>query len=76
MIAIIHDMDFVAECFERVIVMAHGKVLADGTKEEVFARKEVLEQARIDQPYLTKLCSMLGYEKLYFSLKEEEGAEA
>ena len=74
-IAILHDMDFVAECFERVIVMAHGKVLADGTKEEVFARKEVLEQARIDQPYLTKLCSMLGYEKLYFSLKEE-GAEA
>ena len=74
-IAILHDMDFVAECFERVIVMAHGKVLADGTKEEVFARKEVLEQARIDQPYLTKLCSMLGYEKLYFSLKEEEGAE-
>ncbi len=75
-IAILHDMDFVAECFERVIVMAHGKVLADGRKEEVFARKEVLEQARIDQPYLTKLCSMLGYEKLYFSLKEEEGAEA
>ena len=56
--------------------MAHGKVLADGTREEVFARKEVLEQARIDQPYLTKLCGMLGYEKLYFSLKEEEGAEA
>lgn len=75
-IAILHDMDFVAECFERVIVMAHGKVLADGTREEVFARKEVLEQARIDQPYLTKLCGMLGYEKLYFSLKEKEGAEA
>ena len=37
-IAILHDMDFVAECFERVIVMAHGKVLADGRKEEVFAR--------------------------------------
>ena len=27
-IAILHDMDFVAESFERVIVMAHGKVLA------------------------------------------------
>lgn len=69
-IAILHDMDFVAESFERVIVMAHGKVLADGTKEEVFAQKEVLEQARIDQPYLTKLCQQLGYEKLYFTLKE------
>ncbi len=69
-IAILHDMDFVAESFERVIVMAHGKVLADGTKEEVFAQKDVLEQARIDQPYLTKLCQQLEYKKLYFSLKD------
>ena len=50
--------------------MAHGKVLADGTKEEVFAQKEVLEEARIDQPYLTKLCQKLGYEKLYFTLNK------
>ena len=68
-IAILHDMDFVAESFERVIVMAHGKVLADGTKEEVFAQKEILAQARIDQPCLTKLCQQLGYKKLYFSLE-------
>ena len=67
-IAILHDMDFVAESFERVIVMAHGKVLADGTKEEVFAQKDILRQARIDQPYLTKLCQQLGYKNLYFSL--------
>ena len=72
-IAILHDMDFVAESFERVIVMAHGKVLADGTKEEVFAQKDVLEQARIDQPYLTKLCQQLGYKKYfgYFIIKKE-----
>ena len=69
-IAILHDMDFVAESFERVIVMAHGKVLADGTKEEVFAQKDILEQARIAQPYLTKLCQQLGYEKLYFTLEK------
>ena len=68
-IAILHDMDFVAESFERVIVMAHGKVLADGTKEEVFAQKDILEQARLDQPYLTKLCQRLGYKKFYFSLE-------
>ena len=71
-IAILHDMDFVAESFERVIVMAHGKVLADGTKEEVFAQKDILEQAKLDQPYLTKLCQRLGYKKLYFSLELEK----
>ena len=32
-IAILHDMDFVAENFERVIIMAHGQVLADGTRK-------------------------------------------
>ena len=58
-----------AESFERVIVMAHGKVLADGTKEEVFAQKDILEQARLDQPYLTNLCQRLGYKKFYFSLE-------
>lgn len=65
-LAILHDMDFVAENFERVIVMAHGGVLADGTREEVFAQEEVLKKARIEQPYMTRLCSLLGYEKLYF----------
>ena len=75
-LAILHDMDFVAESFERVIVMAHGEVLADGTREEVFAQKEVLEKARIEQPYLTRLCRMLGYERLYFSLKEGGQEEA
>lgn len=58
-LAILHDMDFVAESFERVIVMAHGEVLADGTREEVFAQKEVLEKARIEQPYLTRLLSLI-----------------
>lgn len=66
LLTILHDMDFVAENFERVIVMAHGQVLADGTREEVFAQEEVLKKARIEQPYMTRLCSLLGYKKLYF----------
>lgn len=43
-IAILHDMDFVAESFQRVIAMAHGKVIADGTPQEVFSRHDVLEK--------------------------------
>ena len=71
-VAILHDMDFVSEYFRRVIVMARGQVLADGTREAVFSRKEVLEKARIEEPSLMKLCKMLGYEKAYFQLKEGE----
>lgn len=54
-IAILHDMDFVAENFERVIVMAYGTILADGTSEEVFAQDGVLKEARLEKPYMTQL---------------------
>lgn len=54
-VAILHDMDFVAENFERVIVMAHGTILADGTAEEVFAGDAVLKEARLQKPYMTQL---------------------
>lgn len=61
-IAILHDMDFVAECFTRVIVMAHGSVLADGTPKEVFDREQILEEARIERPYAAAMCNALGIE--------------
>ena len=48
-IAILHDMDFVAEKFERVIVMAHGTILADGTSEEIFAQDADTERSQITE---------------------------
>jgi energy-coupling factor transport system ATP-binding protein len=38
-IAISHDMRFVAESFERVVVMREGRVILDGTPAEVFAER-------------------------------------
>ena len=69
-IAILHDMDFVAENFERVIIMAHGQVLADGTAKEVFAQEEALKRARLQKPYVMQLCEALGYEKSYLTVEE------
>ena len=68
-IAILHDMDFVAENFERVIIMAHGRVLADGTAKEVFAQEEALKKARLQKPYVMQLCEALGYEKSYLTVE-------
>ena len=34
----LHDMDFVAEYFERVVIMAKGKILTDGTQMKHFHR--------------------------------------
>ena len=39
LIAISHDMRFVAETFERVVVMRDGRVILDGSPAEVFAQR-------------------------------------
>lgn len=59
-LAILHDMDFVAECFSRVIVMAQGRIVAQGTPRTVFADTDALDQARLDPPHITRLCRELG----------------
>ena len=69
-IAILHDMDFVAENFERVIIMVHGQVREDGTAKEVFAQEEALKKARLQKPYVMQLCEALGYEKSYLTVEE------
>ena len=69
-LAILHDMDFVAEYFERVIIMAHGKVLSDGPGEEVFYEKESLSKARLEQPHTTGLCQLLGYEGAFMTAED------
>lgn len=58
-IAILHDMDFVSENFERVLVMAHGKVLADGSADDVFEKEDVLKEARLQKPYIYQLFDVL-----------------
>lgn len=69
-LAILHDMDFVAEYFDRVIIMAHGKVLADGPGEKVFYEKESLLKARLEQPHTARLCGLLGYEGAFLTAED------
>ena len=69
-IAILHDMDFVAEVFDRVIVMANGKVLKDGSPREVFADEAVLAEAYLEQPAVTRLGHALGYKEVFLKVEE------
>ncbi|MFL0248970.1 energy-coupling factor ABC transporter ATP-binding protein [Clostridium neuense] len=69
-ITIIHDMDFVAENFERTVVFAEGKVLLDGTTREVFSNKEVLEKAYLELPHVTELCNKMGFKETFLSIEE------
>lgn len=61
-IGISHDMRFVAETFERVVVMRAGRVVLDGAPAEVFAEPAwpTLASTFIDPPLPARLGARLG----------------
>lgn len=61
-ITISHDMEFVAENFKKVIVMAKKKIVRSGTPKEIFWDYESLEKAMLKQPYVSRVCKSLGIE--------------
>ena len=69
-ITITHDMEFVAKNFNRVIVMAHKNIIADGTAEEIFSNDAILAEARIRRPQLAELTKRLGLARQYFDAEE------
>lgn len=62
-ITISHDMDFVAELFERVLVLQKGKIALDGSPEEVFRENELLKSNDLISPQITRLGERLGLER-------------
>ncbi len=42
-----HDMQLVCQWADRIIVLSGGKVVADGTRDEVFSQREVVDQVGI-----------------------------
>lgn len=61
-IAISHDMRFVAESFERVVVMGAGRVMLDGPPAEVFAEAAwpVLRSTYLEPPHAAVVGARLG----------------
>jgi len=58
-VMISHDMDYVAENSDRIVVMSQGEVIADGTPKEIFLNTPVLERAMIAPPQITSLDLLL-----------------
>lgn len=67
---IIHDMDFVAENFERTIVFNQGKVLLDGDTRKVFSQQDILEAAKVEAPAITQLAEKLGLQHTILTIEE------
>ena len=67
-IAISHDIDFVAENFARIVVMGQGQVLLDGAPEMVFAQAELLSSTDVQPPQLTRLANRLELGQIVYTL--------
>ncbi len=68
-IAISHDIDFVAENFDRVVVMGQGKVLLDGAAAEVFPKEDILNSTYVQPPQLTRLGNRLGLDRVVYTVE-------
>ncbi|MDP3207839.1 MAG: hypothetical protein Q8M65_01695, partial [Rhodoglobus sp.] len=49
------------EVFDRVVVMARGRIVADGKPTTVFRETAVLADANVEPPQLTRLGDALGW---------------
>ena len=77
-VLITHHMDEAAKA-QRVVVMSHGKVAADGTPKEVFSQVELLHSIKLAAPDTVELCRELnreGFDLPLDTLTSEECAQA
>ncbi len=63
-IVVTHDVEFVAECNPRVVLMHQGRIVADGEAEKVLATPEILTEASIVPPQITQIFLQLSNQKL------------
>lgn len=69
-ITITHDMEFVVQNFDRVIVMAHKNVIADTDKREIFWNHAILEESMLKQPHISRWSHTLGLRKQVLNIEE------
>jgi energy-coupling factor transport system ATP-binding protein len=59
-IIVTHDVEFVAECNPRVLLMKEGKIVADGEARKILTNTEILTQAFIVPPQIVQIFLQLS----------------
>ena len=60
-IMVTHDVEFVAECAPRILVMSKGLIIADGAAREILTDAAIIEKASIIPPQVSQLFTQLGH---------------
>jgi energy-coupling factor transport system ATP-binding protein len=58
-VIVTHDVEFVAESQPRIVLMAQGKVVAEGTAKKIMTDAKALEACSVAPPEVTKLFTEL-----------------
>ncbi len=75
-ILITHDMEIAARFAERVLVLDHGQILADGAPLEVFSQTGAMKQAGLHPPFAMQFALALGRPFLAADLTPQGAARA
>ena len=59
-IIVSHDVEFVAECRPRIVLMADGEIIADGAAERIMTDTDALKRASVSPPEITKVFHKLS----------------
>lgn len=58
-LVVTHDMNFVSEYAKRVIVMANGEIIKEGTPDQIFTDESVMNKAHIQPPQIYAIANFL-----------------
>jgi energy-coupling factor transport system ATP-binding protein len=58
-VIVTHDVEFVAECSPRVVLMKEGRIVADGEGKEILTNLEALVQSSIVLPQIAQIFKQL-----------------
>ena len=59
-VIVTHDVEFVAECNPRVLLMKDGKIVADGEGKKILTNPEILAQSSIVLPQIAQIFHLLS----------------
>ena len=65
-----HDMQLVCQWAERIIVLWGGRVVADGTRDEIFARQDLVDLVGIRPPEIFSMARALDPQALCYTVEE------
>jgi len=59
-IIVTHDVEFVAECNPRIVLMAGGEVISDGTVKQIMTDMSSMNKASVAPPEIAKVFNILS----------------